>query len=298
MSERDALAARFKRLAETAGSVTALARSCGVPQRTMANYCDGEREPKTTDLVRIAQAVSVRIEWLAAGVEPMRLGEPDQVPNTSGSRTLLRHGDFKQEDGVSDDISTGYEGNPNSVRLDTVRALKSVLKPAPPEPQLESTTPPRDPVLEVLKLRFPDEGAAARQARMIPVVGFASCGLRSWFKGKQDLGEIPTTFDLLNDQSFAVKAIGESMEPEGIRPRYLCFCNPTRPLGKRDAVYVLRKDGTATIKLYLGKTEKGWYHLQGWLDPDRNDHQDTFMEQISPDWVHEIAPIIYVRRAP
>ena len=228
----------------------------------------------------------------------MRPGEPDQGQKSTGSISHLDPEAICQKSTLSGVISISYPSPPNWEAHFPVPRQKWEVDPAPKLHQLESTAPPRDPILEVLKLRFPDDGAAARQARMIPVVGFASCGLRSWFEGKQDLGEIPTTFDLLNDRSFAVKAIGESMKPEGIRPRYLCFCNPTRPLGKRDAVYVLRKDGTATIKLYLGKTEKGWYHLQGWLDPDRNDHQDTFMEQISPDWVHEIAPIIYVRRAP
>ena len=132
---------------------------------------------------------------------------------------------------------------------------------------------------------------------MVPVIGFAACGLQSWYDQAEDLGEVPAGLDLLDGRSFAIKAIGYSMMPEGIRPGYLCYCTPGRPPGRRDAIYIRRSDGSRSIKLYLGRTNKGWYRLRGWLDPDADGRQVSFEEECNPDFVAEITPIVYVRRS-
>lgn len=67
-SDRHDLAARLKKLADDAGGTAALARICEMPQRTMANYVDGKTEPRATDIVKIAKATNVLIEWLLTGV--------------------------------------------------------------------------------------------------------------------------------------------------------------------------------------------------------------------------------------
>jgi len=85
MDERFSLAERLKQLADQAGSVSAFARMCGTPQRTMANYCEGSREPKATDLVMIARAARVNVGWLATGEGPMRPGE-DAAPAAPAAR--------------------------------------------------------------------------------------------------------------------------------------------------------------------------------------------------------------------
>ncbi|WP_085558248.1 helix-turn-helix domain-containing protein [Azospirillum agricola] len=78
-SDQGTLAARLAQLADEAGNVTALARICGIPQRTMAGWVAGDREPKISDAAQIATRTGIRLEWLATGVEPMRHGEEVDV---------------------------------------------------------------------------------------------------------------------------------------------------------------------------------------------------------------------------
>nr|WP_281378921.1 transcriptional regulator [Azospirillum oleiclasticum] len=67
-----------------------MARSCGIPQRTMASYCKGETEPRTTDLVKIARAMRVSLEWLAAGEGPMQENLPISANSAAESPAFNR----------------------------------------------------------------------------------------------------------------------------------------------------------------------------------------------------------------
>lgn len=71
-SDADSLFKRLAILAREAGSVSALARMCGIPQRTMAGYVAGEREPRASDIMGIARKTDVSLDWLLAGAGPMR----------------------------------------------------------------------------------------------------------------------------------------------------------------------------------------------------------------------------------
>lgn len=73
-SDQSGLAGRLKKLADEAGGTTALARICGMPQRTMANYTDGKTEPRASDVVKIAKQTRVRLDWLLIGEGEMRTG--------------------------------------------------------------------------------------------------------------------------------------------------------------------------------------------------------------------------------
>lgn len=45
-------------------SVVGFARDCGIPQQTMANYCNGERIPSMEAMTRICSANAVSADWL------------------------------------------------------------------------------------------------------------------------------------------------------------------------------------------------------------------------------------------
>jgi len=61
------LAARLRHCAEIAGSGDNLARKSAIPRRTLEYYLTGQREPKASKLVAIADAVGVTVEWLVSG---------------------------------------------------------------------------------------------------------------------------------------------------------------------------------------------------------------------------------------
>jgi len=71
-SDAERLSERLAALAQEAGSVSGLARICGIPQRTMAGYVAGEREPRASDAVTIAGRMGVSLDWLLTGRGSMR----------------------------------------------------------------------------------------------------------------------------------------------------------------------------------------------------------------------------------
>lgn len=66
------LAERMRQCAEMAGSGDELSRLTAIPRRTLEYYLTGEREPKVSRCVEIANAVGVDAGWLASGDGPMR----------------------------------------------------------------------------------------------------------------------------------------------------------------------------------------------------------------------------------
>lgn len=68
---------RTQRIREVIGveSVTAFGRRCGIGEATLRKYLSGA-VPNTDNLVAIADAANVNIEWLAAGRGPKMRGTP------------------------------------------------------------------------------------------------------------------------------------------------------------------------------------------------------------------------------
>lgn len=65
---------RIGEVADGIGGNSALARLCDVSEASIRNWRTGISEPSTTDLVAIAHAGDVTVEWLATGAEPKRRG--------------------------------------------------------------------------------------------------------------------------------------------------------------------------------------------------------------------------------
>lgn len=128
----------------------------------------------------------------------------------------------------------------------------------------------------------------------IPVIGFAECGLKGWYNevalavSAQRLGD-------LGPSAFAVIAVGDSMRPAGIEQGFLCYCNPDDKPAYLDAVYLKRKDGSSSLKMYGGE-EGPWLKLQGWLKPDAGGLQKPYVDRIKRELVTLIAPVVYIKR--
>ena len=129
----------------------------------------------------------------------------------------------------------------------------------------------------------------------IPVIGLASCGLAGWFNPGPLAFRLPMPLGLpATSTTFAVIAVGKSMQPAGIFQGYLLFCDSAVALDKGDTAYIEKKDGTASIKRYLCRDEK-WLHLQGWLDPDEEGNQKPYNEELLLETVSKTACVTLIK---
>ncbi|AXR09973.1 XRE family transcriptional regulator [Pseudomonas aeruginosa] len=74
---RAGIAARLKKCASIAGSGDELARLSGVPRRTLEYYLTAERDVKSPQLLALARAVGVSLDWLIAGEEVVAPQAPE-----------------------------------------------------------------------------------------------------------------------------------------------------------------------------------------------------------------------------
>ena len=143
----------------------------------------------------------------------------------------------------------------------------------------------------------PQENAPilGRPLKPVPMVGLASCGVEGW----NQVTSIAVSASplIMGENMVAVLAAGESMVPAGIASGQVCYCDPDQPVLEGDAVYVVRRDNMATIKLYLGEGERaGLIRLKGWQNADEEERRRPFTLELSREEVVQMAPVIYVRR--
>lgn len=130
----------------------------------------------------------------------------------------------------------------------------------------------------------------------VPVIGLASCNISGWYNPMPLAVRAPPPVDYdTPDSLFAVLAMGEGMEPDGIRAGYLLYCDSTKSPEPGDAVYVRTTDGNAAIKRFL-KRDGGWLLLQGWLEPDKCGNQEPHISKYAEDYVAYLASVVVVRR--
>ncbi|MGG6263298.1 LexA family transcriptional regulator [Leptolyngbya sp. AN03gr2] len=67
---------RLKQVIEEYGSINSLARAANLSESSIRKWRDGTAEPSRDRLVALAEAVQVRMDWLAAGKGPMRQDYP------------------------------------------------------------------------------------------------------------------------------------------------------------------------------------------------------------------------------
>ena len=210
----DGIAGRLRDLAEQAGSISALSRSCDMPQSTLSGYVNGAREPRASDLVTIARATGVNIEWLATGEGPMRpdpvcgsgafqvkpgavdvvVANPPFAGEKKDSHTVLLSSQFGApvkgpEIAFTRDNSTGYPGNPNWEPQFPVPRPNQEPDPGQIAPPLESTAPAPPPPSEPLR-------APVLNSLDHALMGLISEGISRIYKelnariGPRELGEL------------------------------------------------------------------------------------------------------------
>lgn len=127
----------------------------------------------------------------------------------------------------------------------------------------------------------------------IPILGLAECGLKGWYRESAMEVSASRPGDLHDPETFAVIAVGVSMRPAGILEGFLCFCSPATSPAAGDRVYVERRDGTASIKVFRGADDE-WLHLRGWLPPE-DGRQDGYEEQVKQSEVVRLATVVYIK---
>ncbi|MEX1206417.1 MAG: hypothetical protein WEB85_14330 [Dongiaceae bacterium] len=140
-----------------------------------------------------------------------------------------------------------------------------------------------------------DAADPARRPGGVPVIGLAECGLRGWYQGDSLAVRAARPGDMQDPDAFAVMATGSLMKPAGIFPGFLCICSPATSCDAGDAVFLERRDGAASIKLYLGR-DADWLLLRGYLPPDADGAQPPYDEKIRLTEVRRIATVLYVKR--
>ncbi len=91
--DKDAFTKRLKLAIKLGGGAKAVAGRSGIPVKTLYNYMEEISEPKFITVVRIARAVDVSLDWLAAGEPPVhtakRIGQFIEATGRSTSVPVL-----------------------------------------------------------------------------------------------------------------------------------------------------------------------------------------------------------------
>lgn len=140
------------------------------------------------------------------------------------------------------------------------------------------------------------EGDGPRVPSRIPVLGLAACGIAGWYNSAPLALSVSLPGHYAGKgRVLAVIAIGLSMRPDGIRNGYLVFCDAGLAPEKDDAVFIEKRDGSASIKRFVNRDES-WVYVQGWLDPDENGQQRPYTDQLAPESIKTLAPVVFVQR--
>ena len=130
----------------------------------------------------------------------------------------------------------------------------------------------------------------------VPVVGLANCGTRDWYAPGPLALRLTLPVDYpYSPEMFAVIAVGNSMQYEGIYQGFVVYCDPMVPVKAGDVVYVEKNDGTAAIKKYL-KRDNERLHLQGWSEPKPDGTQTPYYEEVENAQVRRMSCVVVVKR--
>jgi transcriptional regulator with XRE-family HTH domain len=133
----------------------------------------------------------------------------------------------------------------------------------------------------------------ASSSRALPVLNLSESGQIGWFDATELA--VTTTLDIHDPKAFAVVAQGLSLAPEGIQSGFLCVCSPLLKPVTRDIIHIRRHDGRCTLMVYL-REDAEWLYLQAYLDPDKQNQQTAFQDQLRKSTITDIAPVILVKR--
>lgn len=104
----------------------------------------------------------------------------------------------------------------------------------------------------------------------ISVIGLDTCAYQGWHTPRTVALKAPLPANSAGARAFAVIAFGSDMEPEGIKPGQVLFCDPEKEPEEGDAVYIERGDldeGAvyASLKKFLAKDDQ-WLYVRSWKE--------------------------------
>jgi len=93
--------------------------------------------------------------------------------------------------------------------------------------------------------------------RDLPILGYVKAGGLGFFIGNGDRQGVTVRPETLRDvtTAYAVRVHDDSMRP-ALKPGYLLYVDPTRPVKAGDFVVIQLRDGQAFIKHLIRRTEK------------------------------------------
>ncbi len=87
-------------------------------------------------------------------------------------------------------------------------------------------------------------------SRNVELRGLTPCGGGEWFEFDHGRIQAKCPPDLEDPDAFAVITKGESLQPFGIWPGFLCFCSPNTKPNPGDICMIERIDGLTTLKKF------------------------------------------------
>lgn len=143
--------------------------------------------------------------------------------------------------------------------------------------------------------------ADSRPAGLMPLPQTEGPLQLTWLVGCNEQGWFSKSYMSVNvsppqcgSDWIAVLASGDALAPCGIRDGYTLFCDPGQKPAVGELVYVLRGDGSATIKVYQGLDSKKRLVLQGWL-PAKGGTPKIYLDACAPEEITCLAPLIYIK---
>ncbi|MEG2173492.1 MAG: S24 family peptidase [Desulfovibrionaceae bacterium] len=124
------------------------------------------------------------------------------------------------------------------------------------------------------------------------LTALADCGKQGWCN--RTYKSVSVSPPHCGADWIAVLTIGDSMLPYGIREGYTLFCDPAQSPAEGEAVYALRRDGSATIKIYKGRDAAGCIVLQHWT-PAVGGVQKPYLDACPWADIALLAPVIYMK---
>ncbi len=201
---------RVKKLAEHVGGPAELAKRSTLSRRTIGAYMSGETDPKRADLLKLASAGDVSLEWLAAG-----RGEMLDAAANAGAR--LRY----YSDELRGEPRTAARAPSNSDQ-----AITDVQEPTPRYVYL--------PLYEVRAAAGGASAVAEHLEHAVDVLAFKE----DWIR--RELRASPDDLRLIYVE-------GDSMEPD-LRAGDIILIDHTDNRAAREGIYVIRMDDALLVK--------------------------------------------------
>ena len=210
---------------------------------------------------------------------------------------------FAEEVGINVNTLRGYETGQRMVKLEAVTQIARItgvnldwlLTGTGPK----EAFPPADNALAMPISQAEDYSSSILPKPLnweVPVVGLATCSIDGWFNEGTIALTLPAPIDAAYSPGLvAVIAVGKSMIPDGIRQGNIVFCDPSIKPDPEDSVYIVRSDGTASIKRFISR-DAIKMRLQGWLDPDENNVQRVYYEDVPLSLIAGISTVVSVKR--